>query len=107
MWNFTGEQMKQQKILKFWLKSVEKVKILNSVDARGDPLDCPAEWEQLTHGSHYCYRAFMEEVTWADAESICQGQIPSGHLLSIHHETKNFNAKAIFNGLNGEVRVIH
>jgi len=104
--NFLGEKYVQKLNPGLCIESKPKSQNFKLyIDVRGEPLDCPIEWEQLTQGSHYCYRPFMEKVIWLEAESNCQSQIPSSHLLSIHHETKNFNAKALFNGLNGEVRV--
>ena len=63
-------------------------------------LDCPEGWEPFSETSHHCYKPFSERVDWPAAEENCQKAISAGHLISIHHETKNAHAKALFNSVD-------
>lgn len=67
----------------------------NIPDNRGDPLDCADGWSTFSTTSHHCYKPFQANVDWFTAEGNCQKL--TGHLLSIHSETKNAHAKALFN----------
>jgi len=52
-------------------------------DIRGNPMNCPDEWEPMTATSHHCYKAFTEQVVWADAEAACKDAVTPGMVIRI------------------------
>ena len=47
-------------------------------------IECPSDWSE--YGNN-CYKFFMENMNWANAESHCTEQ--GGHLASVHSDQEN------------------
>nr|UMW88260.1 C-type lectin [Vipera transcaucasiana] len=43
--------------------------------------DCLPGWSFY---EGHCYRVFMKDMNWADAEKFCRKQVSGGHLVSFH-----------------------
>jgi len=70
-------------------------------DKRGEPLPCPTGWSALKSDEHACVRAGTDSFNWFEAEGKCSHwHYGTGHLVSIHSETKNTEVKALYQSVS-------
>ena len=96
-WGIDGADNCEMRLPYVCKRNMDNVDPNDIEDNRGDPMDCPVGWTTM-ETSHHCYKPFPEKVDWFTAEGNCKKEyFNSGHLISIHSETKNTQAKSLFN----------